>query len=386
MNLDEATQRARTLFGPTEPPNAVPMIELGRREGQGQGFFGQLDAMTPQGFPIPALLWFGLTELLGLKDEGPEEKVLWSVFFCSNGITYGFEHRKFGLRMLCEQQHIDNPTTKQVLGKTRGLTDIVESYLSDTVAMSQVRAGNFTMENLFAKLDERYRFLREQAEAAYSRPPPPPEQGTTANGGWYSHDIHRPVREGGALGTAAVDAYFSRSEHIFCLVVAFQDAVPSTGFLELLASNWRIKAQQVLDLQDPTAKSFYDRFLTVREEWRNPLAHGGFLSGGSSLHFHLPRIGALPARLRRTPEGPRLGFRLAQQSFDEIVKLFDEFDEFLKTGPLRLPFRWVDAGLDVAFDESSRQRYRAAMESDSGFEHFLDGTLRRIDMEMNMDW
>lgn len=340
MNLKDAKDRAQALFGPLEPPQAVPMIELGRREGEGQDFFGQLGSMTPPGFPIPALLWFGLTELLDLNDSGREEKVLWSVFFRSNGITYGFEYRKFGLRMLCEKQHVDDPTTRQVLGKARGLTDIVESYLSKTVATSQVTAGNFTMENLSERLNERYRYLREQAEAAYARPPPPPEQGTTEHGGWYSHDLDRPIREGGALGTAAVDAYFSRSEHIFCLLAAFQDTIPSTGFLDFLASNWRAKAQQVLDLRDPTAKAFYDQFLSIREEWRNPLAHGGFLSGGGSLYFHLPKIGALPAKLRRTPEGPRLGFRLAQQSFNEIVQLFDDFDEFLREGPWRLPFLW----------------------------------------------
>lgn len=53
MKLEDAKLRAKNLFGPLEPPQAVRMVELGRREGEGLGFFEQIQAMTPAGFPIP---------------------------------------------------------------------------------------------------------------------------------------------------------------------------------------------------------------------------------------------------------------------------------------------------------------------------------------------
>lgn len=387
MNLEEARLKARALFPSLGPPAECPLVEVGRREGRGQDFFGQLSSMTPPGFPIPGLLLFGLTELLGLADEGPEEKVRWSVRFSVDEATFGFEYRKFGLRMLCEPARLDEPIARQVLGKARALTDIAEGYLSDEYALDQINAGRFTMENLYGRLEQRYRFLRGQAEVAYATAPPPPETGQDEGSTWHFHDTGRPAREGGALGTAAVDAFFSRTEHLFCLAAAFRSAaLPPGGILELLSSNWPTKARATLDLADPTAKSFYDKLLDVREEWRNPLAHGGFLSGGGSLHFHIPRVGALPARLRRTPKGVRMGFTLHESSFQELTKLFDAFDHFLKQGELRHAMRWAEANLDVAFDAASRSRYIAACRSDEEFEDFLEWTERDLDRHANMDY
>ena len=243
-------------------------------------------------------------------------------------------------------------------------------------------------KDLYTKLDERYQFLRDQAKLAYERPPPPPESGQDEHGNrWYAHDVHRPAREGGALGTAAVEAYFSRMEHLLCLVVGFTSAaLPRDGFLEFLGAPWRAKVRTVLSLDDPDTKSFYDKLLAVREEWRNPLAHGGFLWGGASLHFHLPGDGALPAQLRRTPAGVQLKFTMLHASFNDVMTLFDSFDDHLRRGPLRYAVRWVEAGMDVAFDEYSRRDYANASASDAAFDYFLEGTQRAEDQAANMDW
>jgi hypothetical protein len=331
MDLDEARLQAKSLFGDVGPPTRSLLVEVGRREGSGKGFLEQLETMTPKGFPLPGLLLFGLTQLLDLSDDGPGEKVRWTVRFALRGATFGFELRKFGLRMLCEPANLDTPITKEVLGKARALTNIVEQYLSESYILAQIKAGNVTMANLYSRLDERYRFLREQAEVAYARPPPPPETGESEFTTWYHQDLGRPDREGGALATAAVDAYFSRIDHLFCLAAAFRSGpLPCASIVEFLGSNWPSKARAILNLQLPAAKTFYDKLVNVREEWRNPLAHGGFLSGGGSLYFHLPNVCALPARLRRTPNGVKLGFILEGTSFSDIVHLFDSFDAFLK--------------------------------------------------------
>jgi hypothetical protein len=334
------------------------------------------------------LLLFGLTQFLGLPDDGREEKVAWSVWFTFKDATYAFEMRKFGLRLLCEPANLDRALTREVLGKARALTDIVEAFLADGYAQQQIASGAFTIENLYTRLDERYRFLRERAKLAYETPPPPPESGQDERGNrWYSHDVGRPAREGGALGTAAVEAYFSRMEHLLCLAAGFTSAaLPDGGFLGFLGAPWRAKVRTLLDLTEPETKSFYDKLLAVREEWRNPLAHGGFLWGGGSLHFHLPGIGALPAQLRRTPAGVQLRFTMLHSSFNEVMDLFDGFDEHLGRGPLRYAVKWAEAGMDAAFDPYSRRDYANASVSDVAFDYFLEGTQRAEDQAANMDW
>jgi len=343
--------------------------------------------MTPSGFPLPQLLHFGFTRLLDLDTYGPGEKLLWGICFDYRGATFGFEHRKFGLRALCEPSNLDSPLLQELLGKARALTDIVEVYLKSGFVAAQITGSHFTVENLFPRLDARYRFLRERAEAAYLTPPPAPETRQTEYGQVTTSDYGRSERQGGALGTAAVDAYYSRQEHLFCLASAFvMSEPPPGGFLEFLGANWTKKARTILDLSDPITKKFYDRLRGIREEWRNPLAHGGFLSGGGSLHFHVPGVGALPARLRRTPAGVKFGFSLQSGSFSEIMKFFDSVDDFLRAGALYFPIRWAESGLDVAFDDANRETYKTAMESEERFNAFLECSEYEWERHANMDF
>ncbi len=134
MDLAAAQRRARELLPITRPTRQpVGFIEFGRREGVGQGFFEQLAAMTPGDFPLPELILFGFTELLGLTPYGPEEKVRWGFEFEFRGAIFAFELRKFGLRLICEQAYVDAPVVSEVLGRTRGLMNVVENYLCDEV-------------------------------------------------------------------------------------------------------------------------------------------------------------------------------------------------------------------------------------------------------------
>ena len=90
--------------------------------------------------------------------------------------------------------------------------------------------------------------------------------------------------------------------------------------------------------------------------------------------------------MRRTPEGVRLSFQMEGASFQVLMQLFDAFDAFLKSGPLKFPCQWAEAGLDVAFDSISRDRYIRAMRSDADFASFIEGTERAIDRDMNMEF
>lgn len=388
MTLEEARRQAKELFADIGTPTDCELVEVGRREAEGKHLVEHIKAMTPPGFPIPGLLLFGLTQLLGLETYGPEEKMRWGVCFAFRGSTFGFELRKFGLRALCQPNMLDTPTLKEVLGRARALTNIVETYLSGSgYVANQINSGRFTIVNLYGQLDARYRFLREKARAAYATPPPPPERRTGKVGTFTTFDPGRPEREGSALGTAAVDAYFSLQEHLFCISLAFTTFGQSRpDLLQFLGANWRTKARLVLNIRDPAVKAFYDRLVAIREEWRNPLAHGGFLSGGGSLYFHLPGIGALPARLRRTSAGVKVRFSLRSSSFTEIMGLFDSFDAFLLEGPLRYPIKWGLSGLDVAFDAHSAAAHAAAMQSDETFEEFIEYRSYEEDLHTNMDY
>jgi hypothetical protein len=197
----------------------------------------------------------------------------------------------------------------------------------------------------------------------------------------------QPQREGSSFATAAVDAYYSRSEHFFVLAAAVREApLPTGGLRAILQASWIERARMVLNLSDPATKKRYDRLVSIKEEWRNPIAHGGFHSSHASLFFHVRGVGALPFRLRRTPKGVEAAFTLQEDSFKSLLDVFDDFDSSLNNGPLRFAKRWAESGLDLAFDERSLREYRSAMESDALFDEYIDYRQAQADMHANMEY
>jgi hypothetical protein len=215
MDLSEARLQAKTVLGEIKPASNRPLTEVGREESSELAIADKFRGMTPTDFPLPELLHFGLTKLLDAKPYGAFEKMRWGFLFDFKDGTFGFELQKFGLRVLCEPSKLDSPLLRESLGRSIALTNVVEQYLSSGVIPDQINAGNFTVRNLYLLLRGRYEFLREKAELAYATPIPPPQTIQGQFGPVTTNHLGKPVHEGGSFGTAAVDAYFSMTEHLF---------------------------------------------------------------------------------------------------------------------------------------------------------------------------
>ena len=363
MDLEEAKAEAAKLFlegtqgGDTKMEHSIKIEKLG--------------------IELPDLLFFGFSELLGWEIHGPWEKVRYGIWLEFKARPFVFEHRKFGLAMLCSSEDRDSGLADEVLGRARGLVRLSERYL-EAFGIERINTGHAGIQNLYPVLRERYALLREMAEEAMAEVNPEVAD--------FLY-LAPPMQKAAALGTAAVDAYFSVQEHLFALAIAFTEGVPESGLIEFLRGDWGSKFRTVLDLgQDPAIKGFYDRLLQIRREWRNPLAHGGFLSGRDSLFFSVPRFGMVPARLSRTPRGVKLSFSLHPDTFEELMQTFDDFDSYLAAGPLRRAVEWAEAGLDVLLDPRSLAEYREAMRSDELFDSLIQRTNYLDEQHMNMDY
>jgi hypothetical protein len=69
-----------------------------------------------------------------------------------------------------------------------------------------------------------------------------------------------------------------------------------------------------------------------------------------------------------------------------IMELFDAFDAFASDNDLHYAVRWAEAGLDVAFDQHSLERYRDATESEEAFDSLIEWTEIESDRYANMDF
>ena len=206
--------------------------------------------------------------------------------------------------------------------------------------------------------------------------------------GW-SWDLDKSEREGFFLGAASVESYFSRLEHLLVLLFPFTDSFGAgIGIVPFIAGSWRHKYKRIFDLKkDREAKDLYDSLVAAKERYRNSVAHGGFEKGSSSLFVHFPVTGAIPVQLGRVAKGIHYSlYPIPAASFSEVTELFDRTDRYLRRGPTRFGFVYVDSGLDVPCDTDSVQKYKAAMCSVGAFKDFVKRESFLYARNVNMEW
>jgi hypothetical protein len=319
----------------------------------------------------------------------PMEKTLWAMPVKYRGIPFTVEHAKFGLGVMSDASEAVGllPDLLRTLDRASRITDrILRPVLEERIATRHV-----TIRNLYPTLHSRYVFFREHALASFRTPPPPRElTSRSADGkitGW-SQDIFKPKREGFFYSTAAVDAFFSRLEHLLVLCLPFVPQARSIDLAKHLAATWAVKYRSLVDFSsDRRGKRVYDALRAIKEQYRNPLAHGGFERGSSSLLVHMPECGAIPASLSEFRDGLHYTlYPLSERSFEECCAVFDECDSYFESGPLRRGYRFAATALNVALDQESVKEYEAAGASDEAFEELIDRTINLTDMHANMDW
>ncbi len=376
--LDELRERLTRLM----PKLKAPQPGVDRHLASG-------DCKPGEDFPVPSLVYFVLKVVLGMPCYGPAEKVRWSILFEYDSVPYAVELRKFGFTFEFPIAH--PPGTKitdEALGKLKKAVREAEKYL-DAFARRQAEDGHVSLENNFHGFKDMYRFLRSEAEKAYSGPSSVPHVEKRPDGSEFtSYTMFQNQRHGGYLACAMTNAYFSWMEHTFLLLLPFTPLRTShEGLLTFMGAQWGDKFKALFELTtDREAKALFDRMKVVRETWRNPSSHGGILPGHGSLYFHLPQVGAIPAAMTRKPDGFHFLFGpLRSDSFKEVCNLFDEFEAFVRQ---RLPFGWrfAESGLPVSYDGEMRLEYAQAMTSEETFEAFLDREGYEQDMHANMDY
>jgi hypothetical protein len=368
--LEEVQEKLRLVLSDFTQDQNTELPPLGSAGWRGV----DLDRHT---FAAPSVLLATLHSIKGWDKYGPEEKMRWGIPARYKGIDFSFELRKFGLCLLVRDVPEADPTfVHELCRRIQSAIRATERYLKD-IARQQADSGNVTVGNHFWRFDAAYHFFREHASEAYRKPDPPMRVTRRSTDGTpivWSGTVMHGQREGSHYSTA---------------ILPFLNFDPSMGrLLEMIGARWDEKFRQVFDLSnDRQAKECYDRLKSIKEQFRNTLAHGGFEKGIASLHFHFQGVGALPAALSRHQDSWEFQFvPLPEATFEDVASVFDEFDAYLETGPTKYGMRFAKTGLDVCFDTDSRARYAAAMTSEAEFEEMIAFLSYDHDRHVNMDY
>jgi hypothetical protein len=261
----------------------------------------------------------------------------------------------------------------------------------DHLAAEAVEHSHLNVRNNSAWLLSRYEFLRDQfrekAAAVEARKHEVEKTEEILSNGTKTTSYSMPAftlsQEASWLGIAAIDAFFSWTEHVLIHIAILQGKL-KTGeeVANLAAAEWADKVKTAIQLDDPKLKMLYDELLSIRRQIRNYIAHGAFGKRGEAFDFH-SRAGAVPVNLT-DPEGRDKFSMWFGPSFDEAgaIETAEAFIERLWDGDLAPAKMYLqDANMPVILTYASDGTYDGAMSSPEEMEEFIDGWRTRWTMQ-----
>jgi hypothetical protein len=353
---------------------------------------------TDAGVRLPAyyLVYFLLVDLLRFPNLGRFEKEAWTVPIDFNGQTFTITHAKFGLGVFVPKPRNHENEAKRVVDLMIRGVRVAEPFF-EWRAATAVQASQLNVMNYSGWLLQRYRFLREKFDAANTDAERRKDEeitttSQTPGGGamtltqWPYWGLKQNVKW---LGLAAIEAFFSWTEHVFIHVAILQGKV-TTGdrVAELAEADWQEKFKAALDVTDRETKAHFDKLIIIRRQMRNFVSHGAFGKQGQAFRFH-SAAGAVPVVLSRRPGKGR--FSLANEAEVDEGTALDALDAFFAhlwlgaREPARI-YLIEDSTIPTILPMASDGTYAAAMQSVENMRSFVDRLTTAFDDAANMDW
>lgn len=335
-----------------------------------------------QRFPVPGLLRFVMIER-GCHDLGRWEKTAWQYPFQWNGALGLISLRKFGLRLevWCESADQDRheDEVQGLIGRLIASQRTAEALLQP-IADQQFVAGNVTLQNQFHSQRATYEYFREGARLAFVG------DGRLAGPSYFFGE----QREGSYNTIAMCTAYFSYLEHFLVLSLPFLShwsGSQSMNVRDFIGKKWGDKFRYVFAVSgDGSVNGLFSRLTSVAETYRNSYAHGAFGKEDATVHFHVPRVGAIPGNMTAVKDSPQYSFfPTGHEDFNTVCALFDECNSHLEADATRYAWEWISAGLDVRYDAAFVAEVQASVAA-RRFSNFIDRAAEDADRHANMDY
>lgn len=365
-----------------------------------------LSSRTKSGRALPAyyLVYFLLVDLLGYQDLGQWEKVAWIIPIRYQGRLYSIEHRKFGVGVF-SPNHDPNarmgaPPSDQAEADASEIVRAIKKAIKIAAPYFEWRANQaastsqLNVLNSSSELFDRYVHFRERFEsltekASESKDEWQPfkiqlEDGTEFTTSKSVAYVLR--REAVWTAQAAIDAFFSWTEHAFIHLAVLQGrACTGREIAALAEADWKTKFKAALDFDREENKKHYQILAELRTQIRNFMAHGAFGKRGEAFSFHTG-AGAVPVLLTQK-QNHKYAFT-GSSAFDEATAIIEieQFFKHLWNGELAPAKIFIFSSLSTILTYSIDGTYSRAMQSVQDMTEFVKRLSRQSENAANMDW
>lgn len=327
------------------------------------------------GYKVPPqhLMVFLLVDLLKCESHFKEmEKVFCEIHFKYKEIECCYSIRKFDTYIYTDSN--DTDFLKSLMRTLWNLGKIADNLLEKPLEKS-VDSGQVIIKNSSYRLFSRYEYFKSKAIDSYSKEGIKSERSLI-------NKIQGLSTEGFYNTTAMLEAYFSFQEHVLVLLFAFQkNEVSLKDFIEL---TWQDKFKIIFDIKDKKIHRYYNALVSIKNNYRNPIAHGGFDKSLDYMLVYIEGLGYVPTNLNDGHFYTRLS---KSETLEEIINTIDKFHKWINdTQILSRKMKIIESGLDIKYTTLDFETYNEALESDDKLEQYLDYAVYAWEREINMDW
>lgn len=396
-NVIAAREPARKALG--------PLLPAGDPRNSDESRCLVLSSRTSAGRELPPyyLVYFLLVDFLEFPHLSRWEKTAWNVPVRLNGRLYGIEHRKMGLGVFApaldpNSTRSGTPTEEQE-GDAREIVALIRRAVIAAEPYFEWRAeqaasgAHLNVLNRSSSLHDRFEFFRgryRELSDEYQRRKDEKEVIKTQHKNGTSTTVRFPAahlsQEAQWNAQAAVDAFFSWTEHVFIHLAILQGRARTGADVAALAdADWKSKFKAALGLSDSESKKHYDILLELRQQIRNFMAHGAFGKRGEAFEFH-SGAGAVPLLLTGKQKH-KCSFTGSPAFVDErAISDIDKFVAHFWSGSREPAKEYVESGLPLILSYVHDGTYARAMKSCDDMSEFLEHLMYQFDSAANMDW
>lgn len=326
------------------------------------------------------LVYFLLVDLMEFKNDGQFDKVAWSVRIEYKGIPFVVEHRKMGIGVFGSQDH--EKEAAEITERINKAVEAAEPYF-DFLAAEAAKRSALNVVNKSSELFERYRYFlglykltlkkinNKKAETSETFLFPSLKLYKTAN--WNA--------------IAALDAFFSWTEHVFILIAILRGTVKTGEEVANLADrDWPTKFKTAISIDSEDDNNLYQELLQIRRQIRNFIAHGSFGKQGEAFQFH-SGAGAVPMMLPHQQKKARFTFIAHGFNDKDAFEVVDKFINLMWTGdrePARIYIQ--DNSLPLILTMAADGQYKVAMESTENMHSLIESLHYIMDRNADMDF
>lgn len=311
---------------------------------------------------------------------GIDEKVAWEIPIRYKSVPFVLTHTKFGFGIKSNKHDAATKANAHAAMECIHKAIPFAEEAMQPMIQEHVERGAITLRNHHQRVRDRYLFFRKKAALEFKKIKKKSNQ-----------KLYFPSDSSSYYTTSMIDAYFSLLEHLLVLLFPFAIKVNHSSFNveDLIRANWKTKYEIIFPHKEGSrATIFLQHLETIKEEFRNPQAHGYFLREGNSFLLHMEDVGLIPLVMTNTRKKVNYSFLgPSQMSFSLMCSILDRFDKYLLTSKTtKYGMLFIQRGIDIAFDPQSINRYKLASRSKELFENFIEELEMMITNAENMDW